>query len=67
MADKSCGTCEYHPKNGCCELRCINDCPMADATNNYRCKCRDVTDFEDCPYYKKYEPTPSANEISSEE
>lgn len=64
MEIKSCKTCEFQWDVHCCETAC-SDCPIADATNYYRCKCRDVTDFENCPYYKKYEPTPADTEISS--
>ena len=63
MEIKSCETCKYDYLNGCEEIRC-RDCPMMDDEFGY-CKCADIEDVENCPYYKKHEPTPSADEISS--
>ena len=62
MADKSCETCKYDYYNGCRELRC-RDCPMDGEFGC--CKCDDIEDKSNCPYYKKYEPASSADEISS--
>lgn len=63
MEIKSCETCKFGSGNTCLNRLC-RDCPMAD---EFRiCRCAFVEDVENCPYYKKYEPTPSGNEISSE-
>ena len=50
MADKSCETCKYDYYNGCRELRC-RDCPMDGEFGC--CKCDDIEDKSNCPYYKK--------------
>ena len=67
MEIKSCETCKFEWNAHCCETAC-GDCPAADEFGLCRCVSIVVAeDVENCPYYKKYEPTPSANVISSEE
>lgn len=56
MGIKPCETCEFGIGNTCLNRLC-RDCPMK---YEYGCMCDDRDDYgEDCPYYKKYEPTPS--------
>ena len=64
MEIKSCETCEFGIENTCSNRLC-RDCPM---NCGYGCMCNYIGNYgEDCPHYKKYEPTPPADEISSEE
>ena len=55
MEIKSCDTCKFEWNFNCCETAC-RDCPMDDEFGY--CKCADIEDKSNCPYYKKYEPTP---------
>ena len=61
MEIKSCETCKFGWNFNCHETAC-GDCPAADEFG--LCRCAFVVDVKNCPYYKKYEPTPSASDTS---
>lgn len=64
MEIKSCETCKFGWGAYCSETAC-GDCPVADEFG--LCRCVDIEDVSNCPYYKKYEPTTPAGEISSKD